>query len=989
MNSKKTVKSLENSLQASGIGTNKYLINVNGGDAQVKTNQNSRILYNLQEPIKLDVGDKVTLYKAFLNERGLTDSTISFDEEVSNEIRFLYYKLGDLEDVAEGSGDISYAPYPKVWTDCFIGGQNGPVGSTASVFAPNNLIPVALTGRASNVTVRESGYMSNPHTLDFQRLAGDDLTPNMPDAGTPQSSNRSSGANGKMFYLMEGCRLAQDPHNGTDPNAGGSSFTYGKFWNQSWNNGSGSVSYNPPAKLKILGGRPLMRPVYGKAKIVVPKGNYGVDSLASIVMNQLNGSIGEPGSKTQMQSDALIDKLYRPDISKIGATAKTLPFFKDLVNNRIETDADIYVHDNIFWKATSTRKNGGIMCELNVPNTAFYECISYDNMVNNDYTLSGNPTNSGNADNENFFINQPPNGWTQAGKPSGSQGGILVNQPFDNAEGANNFRGTVGLQYSKKPGLYNFYRAGTDENGGINLVGTATDRSLVGETNNFYISNGFLDTWINRSASSNIIDLGLRTSGRIEASGGIRLFENTQGSKGFVGAEPPPNSGNVGDASVIEDNNYIFMEDDMYLRMLFPVYGMKKPTMIVDSDTGVPYPDASRATTECGIPADGAFRQIFGGTSDFTLKYDSTNADRFALSNFHDFYKLPSYDGSGNNTGHGGTQATKYNNPYGQTTKIDYPALGGNSTVEWSSGTSAVYPIDGQTGIMINNFAYDVCKNTQVWKDQRDLILSQQDFGDRNDGQNYGGNAMKREKDIFDLFTKPFDQFFQSPTAAKKAWETTLWARLGFTYSQLGDITSQLESRMTGGSPLYERSLKLFGIVTHNQFDFTSIAASQGLGHQHFENPASSDNNPKQKYTLESYYQGKCNGVKFQNIGAPFVLLESSKEIAAETLPNLSGGQNYYIIESDIVKPNYENSVGTKGTVVGIMTKENSTADTLYSTEGIDFIITEEKLLTEINIDVKNPDGTRVPDQILGEDNGFIFIVEKPIPVETMGTNSF
>ncbi len=53
------------------------------------------------------------------------------------------------------------------------------------------------------------------------------------------------------------------------------------------------------------------------------------------------------------------------------------------------------------------------------------------------------------------------------------------------------------------------------------------------------------------------------------------------------------------------------------------------------------------------------------------------------------------------------------------------------------------------------------------------------------------------------------------------------------------------------------------------------------------------------------------------------------------------------------------------------------------------FIMTEDKLLTEINIDIKNPDGTRVPDEILGVNSGFIFLIEKPISPAEMGINDF
>ena len=1004
MNSSKTIKSIENSLTAGNIGTNKYLININGGDALVPTNENSRILYNLPEPYKLEKGDKVTLYQAFLNERGLSDNTISFDEDIENELRFLYYKLGDCEDYMQGSNDVSYAPYPN-WQKDVLDASNatqpingiGTDTNKTGVYKPGYLIPRAMTQTASNVTIRTEGYYSNPLSLDHQRVAGEDLSLNQSDTTNFAGyANMNSGANGKMFYLMEGCRLE------TDASASaGSSWTKGKFQIQTWNDAVGSgIDFNPPGNYVKGGAIPIMRPVYGKAKIVVKKGNYSVDELADTVMEQLNGSIGEPGSVTQKQSDALIDKLYHPNLSKIGTTSNTIPFFDNVVENRVDTDADITIHDNIFYKNTSTRKNGGIMCELNIPKTAFYDSICYDNMVNAGYTLSGDKGRGG-SDNPTFFDKVPPNGFDAAGEPGG---GILVKVPFDEANrtsGGGSFRDLHAKTYGLKPGLEHYGDINQSSRGGNHLVNTNTQTSLIGETNNFYISNGFLDTWVTRAGEGKIIDMQLYTSGRYNADGTLHMGEFEPGdTNGFVSAIPIGN--NYDTMSQAVDANYIFLEDQMYLRVLFPVYARKKP-FVLSSDlsngevfTDAPNPDPSTYhTSNCGMAAAGEFRTIYGGTSDFTLKYDSTKASRYSLSNFHDFYKLPSYGPDGNNTGSGGNQATKYNNPFGYRRLVSYPKRPNTAADEtalfdksFANATGAIYPIDGQTGIMINNFAYDLCKNTAVFKKAKEEILAFQDFGDITDGENYGSNAMLREKAIFDLFTKPFDKFFASDVEAREAWSKSLWSRLGFTYDQLGDVTSQLESRKTGGSPLYDRSLKLFGLVTHNQFDFTSIPSSQGLGTQFFPSPDHADNKPKQKYTLQNYYLGKQQN-PFTVNQSPFVLLDNSKSIDAAELPNLNDGRSYYIIESDIVKPNYANSVGTKGTVVGIMSKENSTQDTLFSTEGIEFIMTEEKLLTEINIDIKNADGTRVPDEILGVNSGFIFMIEKAISPAEMGMNDF
>ena len=123
--------------------------------------------------------------------------------------------------------------------------------------------------------------------------------------------------------------------------------------------------------------------------------------------------------------------------------------------------------------------------------------------------------------------------------------------------------------------------------------------------------------------------------------------------------------------------------------------------------------------------------------------------------------------------------------------------------------------------------------------------------------------------------------------------------------------------------------------------------------------------------------------------GSTFSILSDSQPLDAEKLPNLNDGNSYYLVHSDLVKTNYRDALGDKGTLVGVMTKQQSSNDTVYSVSGIEFIVTEEKLLTEINLNITNPDGTPVPDTILGPNSGFIFMVEQPIQPVAMEVITF
>ena len=61
------------------------------------------------------------------------------------------------------------------------------------------------------------------------------------------------------------------------------------------------------------------------------------------------------------------------------------------------------------------------------------------------------------------------------------------------------------------------------------------------------------------------------------------------------------------------------------------------------------------------------------------------------------------------------------------------------------------------------------------------------------------------------------------------------------------------------------------------------------------------------------------------------------------------------------------------------MSKENSTNDTLFGAGQIDFVVTQPKLLTDIRIIIKNPDGTLVSDDVIGINNAFIIQITKPL----------
>ena len=93
----------------------------------------------------------------------------------------------------------------------------------------------------------------------------------------------------------------------------------------------------------------------------------------------------------------------------------------------------------------------------------------------------------------------------------------------------------------------------------------------------------------------------------------------------------------------------------------------------------------------------------------------------------------------------------------------------------------------------------------------------------------------------------------------------------------------------------------------------------------------------------------------------------------------MNSGKSYYLIHSNIVKPNGLDSNGETMNLLGVMSKQNSSNDTIYSVDGVENTNTEEKVITQIEMVIKNSDGTIVPDSVIGKNSGFIILIEKNI----------
>jgi hypothetical protein len=854
-NDAQTQKIFSETLSAKNIGVDKIILNVNGGNSELVTNRNSILKYSLKQPIQLEVGDTITCVNAFVEEKGLAENTISFEEDLEAEMRFMYYKQGDTGDELSTIEDVGFCPYPKLFPDAFFSTKKGGV-----------------SGDDDRYQLAQN-YLET--TVSYTGLVGD-LGPNMSfdgiGYGAPKdndNSNITTGCNGNYYYLMETVL-----YNKTVPNTSIREFTDTSVYQQFF-----------------------MRPVYGSKKIKIKAGNYSVDSLANIISSQMNGSLGANNNEF---SDALLDKLYNPNGVNKDSMITTYPYFKniDTVDDSDQSDIIGNCGEANFFE----RRIDGFVKQLNISDTSYYECWAFQNLFSL-YDKVGDRLNG-----KHF-----PNGETT----------ITVTQ---------NFKNTIPIDFQSM-----IIPNDTYSNGKKNI--------------HFYINKKAIDTFFETDDKwynlPNLKTNGESVDNLFFPPMMIEVMYNTVDIEhGYI----PRTTTNINLPGNPYETGRRFLNgvDSLSLQQLYPVKGFAYP----------------------GFKDILPQRNVFAGTSVAQLTFGDAVSNRFALSNLHEFYKLPNLTADGSTTtGYGGQQATKYNNPF-----YNNDAGGGAVTnIAEASVANAgpVYPVDSSSGVAINNFDFDLVKNTKIYKD---LVAEIQSInGTTAELQ----QVLYKEKLIYDLFTKPFDQFFPSKSEAEAQWSKSLWSRLGFSYNQLGNVSENLETFIAHGTQNRVQT-KQKGIITHNSFDFSKIVSSDGLG---LGNPVSKNGTPMQNYRLEAYFTGNTLPANLGVSGNNIHLLSDSKPINAEELPSLSNGKSYLLIESDIIKPNFKDNKANLGNLLAVMSKENATNDTIFGADPIDFTVTEPRLLTDITIYIKNPDGTLAADNVVGVNNGFLIQIAKPIPI--------
>ena len=106
-------------------------------------------------------------------------------------------------------------------------------------------------------------------------------------------------------------------------------------------------------------------------------------------------------------------------------------------------------------------------------------------------------------------------------------------------------------------------------------------------------------------------------------------------------------------------------------------------------------------------------------------------------------------------------------------------------------------------------------------------------------------------------------------------------------------------------------------------------------------------------------------------------ILANSQFFNAETLPDLSNGKNYFLVESDLIQSNYLDESTSQRAILGFIDKEFSSNDTIFSSTAIPFTMKQGKIVNTVMINILNADGTKPIDSVLGDSSAFLIMIQR------------
>ena len=380
------------------------------------------------------------------------------------------------------------------------------------------------------------------------------------------------------------------------------------------------------------------------------------------------------------------------------------------------------------------------------------------------------------------------------------------------------------------------------------------------------------------------------------------------------------------------------------------------------------------------------------GTTGLKIQYDSQKSG-FSITHLHEPRRIPTNDKQGNQMSNPSQECLYSKRTYkpGSTTDledvfIDYYEGVSDANREISYPTlNAV--MQRYCGIQVYNWAYQTSSATG-------------DVGSIADNNN---NPFANQ-------FQNFEDFFSSRELAKKAWETTLWFRLGFTYDQLQnpdnylkerafDIDYQLQGTTTGA----DIDSSIIPFISSNYTNYgkaqPSNATPQGDQSQVLPSVTAVQlfnmldvNVPRNIFNNNKNLQPNGFSTKlpicvtpyigsFYNYAAMFDVQTAGEDIVASNLPRLSIN-GYMLVLSDIVNENDQAGKMQELGILDIIPKSSlSNQDFISNSNNLVHVLSNPKSVNEIIINIVNPDLTDIP---LQPNSSILIKIIKPLERPTV-----
>ena len=342
------------------------------------------------------------------------------------------------------------------------------------------------------------------------------------------------------------------------------------------------------------------------------------------------------------------------------------------------------------------------------------------------------------------------------------------------------------------------------------------------------------------------------------------------------------------------------------------------------------------------------------GASEFQLMYDTETVNRFSIANLHTPLKVPNYTDFNTSNPNAGQQITKFD------------ARDRNGDAD--NTQKGFYPLETSSGLVCLSFDYEAVKKTDIYIDNASVLS--EDINDIIQDES-------KIKSYFIMNTYRHYEYYPNDTVPDETFEGSFWDRLGFDINQLYNFANNIEDyyRLSPFNLTTLDKYPMWGIITHNDSGYTMATSAGGMGQPIVTN----DGTPFQPY---STFGILTTPPQVPRPNTEFNILTTSKFLTAEKYPDLLAGKNYYIIKSNIVQNNYYDVKSNKSSIIGLINFNFVSNDTIFSTEGIEFPITQDTILNEITMELTNPDGSPVSEQILSKNSGFLVQIVRNVDIE-------